>query len=83
MGRVIYEGEFLNDKKNGIGKEFNEYGRLTFEGEFLYNYRKKGKYYFYDKLEFEGEFLFDKKFNGIGYDRNGNIKYELKMVMVK
>ena len=29
-------------------------------------------------MEYEGEFLFDKKWNGKGYDRNGNIVYELK-----
>ena len=30
-----------------------------------------------DKLEYEGEYLFDKKWNGKGYDENGNIIYEL------
>ena len=28
-------------------------------------------------MEFEGEFLFNKKWNGKGYDENGNIIYEL------
>ena len=28
-------------------------------------------------MEYEGEYLFDKKFNGKGYDENGNIIYEL------
>ena len=28
-------------------------------------------------MEFEGEFLFDYKWNGKGYDENGNIIYEL------
>ena len=30
-----------------------------------------------NKLEFEGEFLYDGKWNGKGYDENGNIIYEL------
>ena len=29
------------------------------------------------QLEYEGEYLYDKKWNGKGYDENGNIIYEL------
>ena len=32
---LIYEGEYLNGKKNGKGKEYNDDGDLIFEGEFL------------------------------------------------
>ena len=28
-------------------------------------------------MEYEGEYLYDKKWNGKGYDENGNIIYEL------
>ena len=28
-------------------------------------------------MEYEGEFLFDRKYNGKGYDENGNVIYEL------
>ena len=35
------------------------------------------KYYNSGELKFEGEYLFDKKWNGKGYDKNGNIIYEL------
>ena len=28
-------------------------------------------------MEFEGEYLYDHKWNGKGYDKNGNIIYEL------
>ena len=28
-------------------------------------------------MEFEGDYLFDKKWNGKGYDKNGNAIYEL------
>ena len=37
----------------------------------------KGKYYVKNKVEFEGEFKSHKKWNGKGYDKNGNIIYEL------
>ena len=38
----------------------------------------KGKEYFFNgKLKFEGEYLNNKKWNGKGYDENGNITYEL------
>ena len=69
---IKYAGEFLNGKKNGKIKEydysfdlnFNLYKNdiLIFEGEYLNNYRSKGKEYF-GKLLFEGEYLFSK--NGI------------------
>ena len=52
----MFEGGYLNGKRNGKGKE----------------------YYFNGKLMFEGEYSFDNKYNGKGYDVNGNIIYELK-----
>ena len=33
--RLIFEGEFLNGKKNGKGKEFDEENHLIFYGEYL------------------------------------------------
>ena len=33
--QLIFEGEYLNGKKNGIIREFNKYGLLIFEGEYL------------------------------------------------
>ena len=79
-GDLIFEGEYLNWKRKGKGKEYNEEGDLIFEGEYLNGKRKgKGKeYYLNGKLMFEGEYLFDNKFNGKGYEPNGNIIYELK-----
>ena len=79
-GKLIYEGEYLNEKRNGKGKEYNLYGRLgrlEFDGEYLYDYKIKGKYYINGILEFEGEFLYNQKWNGKGYDENGIIIYEL------
>ena len=37
----------------------------------------KGKEYYKGKLEFEGRYIYNNKYNGKGYDENGNIIYEL------
>ena len=78
-GQLRYEGEYLNGKRNGKGKEYN-LGKLIFEGEYLYNHRRRGKEYANDVLEFEGDYVFT-KWNGKGYDINGNIIYELNKGM--
>ena len=75
---LIFDGEYLNGKKNGKGKEYYKNGKIKFEGEYLYDGYLKGKFYLKEKVEFEGEYLFDKKWNGKGYDKDGNIIYELK-----
>ena len=70
----------MNGNWNGKGKEYYYWKDIIkFEGEFLNNCKIKGKEYFCDngKLEFEGEYLNDKKWDGKGYDKNGNIMYEL------
>ena len=74
---IKFEKTFLNGEANGKGKEFEENGKLKFEGEYIDNHRIKGKEYINGRLEYEGEYLFDKKYNGKGYDENGNIIYEL------
>ena len=81
--KIKYEGQYLNGKRNGKGKEYNKKGDLIFEGEYLYNSKKRGKAFINGKLEFEGDYLFNKKFNGNGYNIFGKIIYQLKMVMVK
>ena len=88
-GKLYFEGEYLNGKRNGKGKEKYLSGYLKYEGEYLNNKRNgKGKAYlppFFRKnngnsgraLEFKGDFLNDKKWNGTGYDGEGNIIYKL------
>ena len=73
---LFFEGEYLNGKRNGKGKEC-EFGLLLFEGEFLYDFRIKGKYYRNGKLYFEGDFRYNNPWNGKLYDENDNVKYEL------
>ena len=49
-----------------------------FEGEMLYDQLRKGKEYRNGRLEYEGEYLYYNKYNGKGYDKNGNISYEIR-----
>ena len=58
-GILEFEGEYLNGKRHGKGKEYRDNGKLKFEGEYLNGERNgKGKQYWNDgKLIFEGEFL--------------------------
>ena len=39
-GKLKFEGEYLNGKRNGKGKEYND-GKLEFEGEYLNGERKR------------------------------------------
>ena len=41
MDQLEYEGEYLNGKRNGKGKEYNFFGMLEYEREFL-NGKRKG-----------------------------------------
>ena len=75
-----FEGEYLNNKRNGKGKEYDLFGNLIFEGEYLNGKRDgKGKeYYNNNRIKLEGEFKDGLRWNGKGYDQNNNIVYELK-----
>ena len=33
--KLIFEGEYLNELRNGKGKEYNNEGIIVFEGEYL------------------------------------------------
>ena len=71
-GKLIFEGEYLNGKRNGKGKGYNKDGKLEYE-------IKNGKgfiteYNEWDKI-FEGEYL-----NGI---RNGKGKEYYKYGQLK
>jgi len=72
---LLFEGVYLNGKRNGNGKEYYYNNKLKFEGEYVDGERNgKGKeyYYYYNKLKFEGEYLEGKKWNGKGYSIYGN-----------
>ena len=44
-GKIIFDGEYKNGKRNGKGKEYNNLGDITFEGEYLYDHKWNGKHY--------------------------------------
>ena len=75
------KGIYKIGEKNGNGKEYIiNTNLLIFEGKYL-NGKRNGKgreYYKNGKLKFEGEFLNGKKWNGNGYNINGNIEFEIK-----
>ena len=83
-GRLLFEGEYLNGKRWN-GKRFlyqldGFMDRLYFEGEIVKGeIIGKGKEYFKDgKILFEGEYLNGFRWNGRGYDKDGNLTLELK-----
>ena len=58
----LFEGEYLNGKRNGKGKEYYWNGKMIFEGEYLNGKRNgKGKEYYDGNLSFEGEYSNGKK----------------------
>ena len=78
-GILLYEGEYLNGRRNGKGKEFDNIKLITFEGEYLKGKRNgHGKeYHLNSKIKFEGEYLNGER-NGKGkeYDINSNLIFE-------
>ena len=43
--KLIFEGEYLNRKRNGFGKEYYNKDNLIFEGEYLNGMKWSGKVY--------------------------------------
>ena len=72
---VIFEGEYLNGKKNGKGKEYYENGQIKFEGEYLKGKIIEGKGY-----DDKGRLVLEieKSGNGKEYYKNGKIQFEGK-----
>ena len=59
-----FEGEYLNGRRKGKGKEYYDNGEIKFEGEYLYGYKRQGKHYLKNKLVAEGNYLFNKIWEG-------------------
>ena len=76
---LIFEGEYLNGKRNGKGKDYYDNGKLEYEGEYLNGKRNgKGKeYYDIGRIKFEGEYKNGKIWNGKEYNINGIIELEI------
>ena len=79
-GTLKFKGEYLNGKKDGKGEEYYKNGKLKFEGEYKSGKRNgRGKeYYENGKKIFEGDYLYGKIWNGKGYDKNSEAKFEIK-----
>ena len=71
--KLIFQGFYLNRKRNGRGKEYYPNGNIKFVGEFLDNNKIKGIEYDYD-----GNILLklEKDSKGKEYYFNGRIKFE-------
>ena len=82
FGQIIFDGEYMNGKKNGKCKEYYYFNTNTviFEGEYLdgLKYGKAKEYDKYNNLIFEGEYFKGKKWNGKHYDGQNNIVSEIK-----
>ena len=75
---LIFEGKYINGKRNGKVKEYNDNGNLRFEGEYL-NGELVGKgkgYYNNGNLHYEGQYLNGKR-NGKWkeYYDNGKLEF--------
>ena len=77
---LMFEGEFLNWKRNGKGKEYYENGEIKYKGEYLNGKRNgKGKeYYETGKIKFEGEYLKGDIIEGKKFDEKGKKIFELE-----
>ena len=79
-GNLMDNGEYINGERKGKWKTFYQNGNLKREIEFVIDSEGYGKEYFNGRLEFEGKFKIWYnwyKWDGKGYDENGNIIYEL------
>ena len=77
--KLLFKGEYLNGKRNGIGKEYYQ-NFVVFEGEYL-NGKRNGKGKEYDsegEIRFEGEYLNGDRWYGKGYDSAGKNIYTIK-----
>ena len=76
--KLKFEGYYINGKRNGKGKEYDE--DIKFEGEYINGIKNgKGTEYNYDpKSTFEGEFLNGKKWKGIIKEYHGDNQKKIK-----
>ena len=51
--RLIFEGEYVNGKTNGKGKEYYEDDELKFEDEYINGKKWNGMGYYDNKIEYE------------------------------
>ena len=79
---IFISNKYIVYEENGIGKEYDcSNDELLYIGQYK-NGERNGKIKKFDyhngKLIFEGEYLNGKKWNGKGYNDNGNIVYKIE-----
>ena len=76
---LIFQGEYLNGKRNGKGKEYYSNSNILYDGNYLHGKRNgEGKEYYYQgNIKFEGEYKNGLPWNGKGYDIENNNVYVL------
>ena len=78
---MIYSGRYIYYTSENKGQEYDYFdNKIIYIGEYLNGERNgKGKEYnHFIRIVFEGEYFKGKKWNGKGFDGNGNFVYELK-----
>ena len=76
MEILKFESDYLNGKKHGKVKKYDEEGKLDFDGEYLNGNKWNGKEYKSSQY-FEFVFNYSKgKKNGIVYDKKGYLIFE-------
>ena len=55
---TIYEGEWYNNKKHGIGILYNKYGNLEYDGKWVNNVKKGKGIEYYPNNEFNSNIFF-------------------------
>ena len=80
---LIFEGDYLNGKRHGKGKEYFQ-NKLIYEGDYA-NGKKNGKIKRYNdgKIVFDGVYLNDQKLVGIYYDKKGAKIHEINNIYGK
>ena len=74
FGELIFEGQYVDGKRHGLGKQYYINGNIEFEGEYKDGkINGKGKEYdYFGRLIFEGEYVNNKRMNGIIYKYKNN-----------
>ena len=75
---LYYFGNYENKKKNGYGQEYDKFGKLLFNGNYINGNKNKGREYLDNKLIFYGEYKEGKQWSGIKkeYNDNGKLIFE-------
>ena len=78
-GFLILSGNLTNGELNGYVKEYDYFQKLIYEGEYKNGIKNgKGKeFYSNGNIKYEGIYKEDMKWEGKGYNINGNIEYEI------